>query len=193
MRPPRIIKPYVISFARQVVRSIDIELGYIPCAPLDRLSDGDCFPTIEARVSSHGGQAVIGWAIWERAKVLIEAEFHSVWQSPDGVLHDIVPRTEPIPRILFLRDPHRRYQGRQVNNIRKPLAHDKDVKEFVRIFDTAHRLWNEGELAEYHGQVDLMKHPKILAIEREKEAICMKIEQRYGPWQFEDAVASTSL
>jgi hypothetical protein len=192
MRPPKIIKPYVTSFARFVVREVDVDLGYIFCTPNDRLSDGDCFPCIDQRVASMGGEAVLGWAIWERPKVFIEAEFHAVWKSPEGVLHDIVPRRLPVQRILFLRDPHRRYNGVQVNNFRRALTHNKDVKELIRIFDTAHRLWNEGELAEYHGELDLMKHPKLLAIERDKRAICEKIDKMYGPWLFEDVAKTAS-
>ena len=129
MSPPRIIKPYVKSFARQVVNTAgDVELSYLPCVPLNRLSDGDCFPCVEEHAKTNGGVPVLGWAIWEYPKAFIEAEFHSVWQAPDGKLHDVVPRQEPPVRILFVRDPRRLYSGRQVDNIRKPLTNDKAVR-----------------------------------------------------------------
>lgn len=185
MRPPKIIKPYVTSFARNVTGMVDVHLTYIACTPLNRLSDSDCFPFVESHIAEHGGERVIGWVIWERPKVFMEAEFHAVWKAPDGSLHDIVPRRLPIPRILFLCDPRRHYKGVQVNNVRKALTNDKNVKEFIRVFDLSHRLYNEGDLAEYHGPINLLEHPKLYAIEREKAAICQKIDQSYGPWTCE--------
>ena len=37
MRPPKLIKPYVASFSRQVIGTVDAMPFYIPCAPLHDL------------------------------------------------------------------------------------------------------------------------------------------------------------
>jgi len=60
----------------------------------------DCFPIVAEQVAAEGGQQVFGWALWELPGVFIEAEFHSVWQSPAGELVDIVPRVRPFVSVL---------------------------------------------------------------------------------------------
>jgi hypothetical protein len=56
------------------------------------------------RVREHGGKRINGWMIWE-ADDFDEAEFHCVWQNPDGQLVDVTPRVDREERILFLADP----------------------------------------------------------------------------------------
>lgn len=177
------IKPYVESFARQVVNTTgSVDLSYLPCAPLNRLSDSDCFPWIEEHAKTNGGMPVLGWAIWEYPKAFIEAEFHSVWQSPDGMLHDLVPRHQPPIRILFVRDPRRRYSGRQVDNIRKPLTNDKDVKELLLLHSRMFKLQNEGDLADYHGSMEGKITPEMIAVDQQQQVVEEKILKRYGAW-----------
>ena len=43
----------------------------------------------------------MGWRIWEWYGVMIEAEFHTIWESSDGILHDITPAPQEIGRTLF--------------------------------------------------------------------------------------------
>ena len=183
MRPPKIIKPYVKAFARQIIRTNgDVDLYYIECTPLQGLPKGECFPIVEEHAKANGGCGVLGWAIWERPKVFIEAELHMVWETPDKTLKDIATRQAPTRRILFLRDPNRRYDGRQMDNVRKALTHDKDVKHFLSLFQRKHRLWNEGELADYHGDMADEITPEMIKIEEEIAMFEMKITQRYGIW-----------
>ena len=125
---------------------------------------------------------MLGWAIWEYPKVFIEAEFHSVWQAPDGVLHDLVPRQQPPVRILFVRDPRRRYVGRQVDNVRKPLTNDKNVKEFLALQGRMFALQNEGDLADYHGPLEDIITPEMIAIDQQQQFVQQKIVERYGAW-----------
>jgi hypothetical protein len=183
MKPPRIIKPHVEAFARKVIGTSGIvELSYLPCRPLNRISDGDCFPWVEDHAKTNGGMPVLGWAIWEFPKVFIEAEFHSVWLAPDGVLHDIVPRQQPPIRILFVRDPRRRYLGRQVDNVRKALTHDKNVEEFLRLKHKMFRLQNEGDLADYHGPIESILTREMIAVDEQEQLVGQKLFNRYGPW-----------
>jgi hypothetical protein len=128
--------------------------------------------------SAHRGDQVIGWTIWEWPRVLIEAEFHCVWRQSDGTLLDITPKPVQVPRILFLPDPVRRYQARQVDNIRKPLDRDPAIKRFCDLSAKYHRAVNEGDLAEYHGPVTLSEQATRDEIEREQ--LKMLLVRRYG-------------
>src|SRR5690242_4702886 len=65
----------------------------------------------------HGGPQA-GWIISEHVGArFIEAQFHNVWRSPDGVLRDVTPRADLEQRIMFVPDPVRQirlveYEGR---------------------------------------------------------------------------------
>ncbi len=131
MRPPKLIKPYVLKFCRRVVNAA--EPVYVPCEPLPQAPANACFPLVERQVAEAGGECVFGWAIWEWPKVFIEAEFHAVWRRPDGAQIDVAPKPLRIPRVLFLPDHHRVYRGRQVDNIRWPLSDDKHVARFCAV------------------------------------------------------------
>lgn len=82
MRPPKLIKPYVISFCRSVVS--DPKPVYVPLRPLDGAAENACFSILPPPVAQHGGEQVNGWSIWEWPRVFIEAEFHAVWRQPDA-------------------------------------------------------------------------------------------------------------
>ena len=73
------------------------------------------------KVEKNGGGFQYGWQIWEWPDVMIEAEFHAVWNSPQGILIDITPKQIDTHKILFLPDANRTYEGKQVNNFRQPL------------------------------------------------------------------------
>lgn len=127
---------------------------------------------------------VVGWAIWEFPKVMLEAEFHGVWQAPSGNLLDLMPREHLSPSsILFLRDVNRIYQGLQVDNLWVPLSKDKDIDRFIRLQGKRFRLVNKGEL-KYQAEARLTGEAKLRyeMNEAEIEGICNVLCQRYGPW-----------
>lgn len=187
MRPPKLIKPYVMTFARQVRRGTGGAPFYVPCSPLQGVAQNECFSVVERHVAEHGGTRLIGWAVWERPRVYIEAEFHAIWRRPDGAHIDLAPRRLPIPRILFLADQHRKHDGTQVDNVRKPLTKDKDVQRFLQLRAEYFRLINEGDLKHQFGKIPAT--PELLANVKEASAIEQKIVQRYGLWLHESAAA----
>jgi hypothetical protein len=87
----------------------------------------DCFLNVADKVSKDGGQLVHGWTIWEWAGVMIEAEFHAVWESPSGERVDITPKADGEDRILFLPDPGRTWSGEYVDNVRHSLIQPPSV------------------------------------------------------------------
>lgn len=50
-----------------------------------------------------GGRRVHGWALWQFGSQ-IDAEYHSVWETPDGNLVDVTPPKFGGDRVLFIRD-----------------------------------------------------------------------------------------
>jgi hypothetical protein len=99
-------------------------------------------------------RAVIGWSIWELPGVFIEAEFHSIWRSPDGAFIDITPRKSQTERVLFLIDPHRTYEGRPLNNIRHALTQEPVLLEWFNALDAKFELLNRGNRAFEHGEIN---------------------------------------
>jgi hypothetical protein len=79
--------------------------AFLPFTQVDRrYIAGQCHANVLHRVRGHGGKRVNGWMIWESV-IMDDAEFHSVWQSPDGTLIDITPRKDKEKLVLFLPDP----------------------------------------------------------------------------------------
>ncbi|WP_157956920.1 zinc chelation protein SecC [Salinicola aestuarinus] len=151
MKVPDISKPYVRRFCESVVPRARPER--VKHQPLVDAEAAECFRVVEAHVAANGGEAVIGWAIWEWRKVMIEAEFHAVWRDPNGKLLDLTPQGFKPPRILFVPDPQRQYEGVQVNNIRRPLREDERITRYIDLWQQRFELLNEGDLANQHGLV----------------------------------------
>jgi hypothetical protein len=187
MRPPKLIKPYVVSFARQVIRLDNASPFYVRCSPVQGAIQNECFSVVEEYVAQHKGISVIGWAIWERPRVFIEAEFHAIWCAPNGDYVDISPREFPSSRILFVCDPRRKHNGLQVDNVRKALCKDKDVHRFLFLRSEYFRLSNKGDLKHQFGDIPVT--PELLANVEEAIALEDKIDRRYGPWLPETIIA----
>jgi hypothetical protein len=154
-RPPKIIKPYVRAFCRKVLgTSSPVEPVFVRHRPA-YAEQNMCFPAVAARVAAQGGKMVFGWAIFERPKVLIEAIFHAVWQTPGGDLLDISPLPVLFESILFLPDARRVYQGVQIDSIRQPLTQDKDIDRLLFLFREKFRMENAGNLKPYTGKFEI--------------------------------------
>jgi hypothetical protein len=74
---------------------------YVDVVPDDGANINECFPNVSKKVKTVGGSRIIGWQIY-KTDILIEAEFHAVWQSDDNKLFDITPKNIPCSKILFL-------------------------------------------------------------------------------------------
>jgi hypothetical protein len=134
----------------------DREAVYVEVAPLESAAVDDCFPLVDHTVESRGGQAVVGWSLWELPSLFLEAEFHCVWRNPEGKLLDIAPKKSATSRILFLPDGRRKYEGRQVNNVRRVLSADPVLLQYLETFDAEFSLMNRGDRVAQHGEVHLV-------------------------------------
>jgi len=120
----------------------------------------ECFVNLERKIKRDGGKIQLGWAIWYLPGILMEAEFHAVWISPEGKLIDISPRPIQFKDIMFLPDTNIVYRGKQIDNIRIPLNKDPKVKEYIRLCEEFFKIINEGELAFKHGPISI-PHDRI--------------------------------
>jgi len=139
------------ELVRQIVPNetpIYVDVQAITHAPND-----ECFVLVPEQIKRNGGEAAIGWALWEWPSLFVEAEFHSVWRAPNGSLLDVTPKKSPTQKILFLPDPSRPYEGRQVNNVRMPVSRSPAVLEFLRVSDAEYEFMNRGERAVQHGYI----------------------------------------
>ena len=106
----------------------------------------ECFPAVEEKIKKDGGSQALGWQIW-KTEILVEAEFHAVWKSPEGVLKDITPKQIRIPKILFLPDPRAKYNGTQVDNVRLNITQNRLVDDFIELSKAIFRMENKGSRA----------------------------------------------
>jgi SEC-C motif len=111
--------------------------------------ESDCFPTVDRKAQQEGGRRILGWQIWQ-TKLLIEAEFHAIWESPEGDLLDITPKPIALTHILFIPDSEANYEGRQIGNIRLNITGNALVDEFISIHDCLFRISNRGERADQY-------------------------------------------
>lgn len=115
----------------------------------------ECFINVSKKVLSNGGRAIIGWAIWELPKIIIEAQFHSIWESPEGKFVDITPRKGNFDKVLFIEDPNLTYEGYQRNNVRIPLYQFEPIRDFIAIEDRKYEILNKNERRFQHGKIKL--------------------------------------
>lgn len=120
---------------------------YVPIRPEMDAILGECFPNVQAKIEKDGGAVVPGWNIVEFPGLLLEAEYHGIWQSPDGELMDVSPSPLNADSILFLPDPKRQYEGRQVCNRFLSVAGNPSVDEIIRLRQRIFEIHNQGARA----------------------------------------------
>ena len=135
---PRVITPEIKNLCNEIVpngKIIEVPVMWDSPAPQNQ-----CFHNVNHVVDKIGGKCVTGWAIWQWANILIEAEAHAIWQSPDDTLIDITPHNLQEQTILFLPDKSVRYYGKQIPSKRKALTNSKLVKEFIHIREEIEKI-----------------------------------------------------
>ena len=164
-------KDYVQSFCEELDSAM--AAVSVPCQPAAGRDFGECFTVVERKVAEAGGKFVLGWAIWERPGIWLEAELHAVWQNPEGELIDIVPRAVRFKAIAFLPDSKGLSYARQVDNVRQPLSPDPRTVRLIELCKEEFALLNEGDLADQFGAITLPPDGlrKYNSIQRERAEI----------------------
>jgi hypothetical protein len=71
----------------------------------------NCHFNIWVQCDKAGGEPQHGWLLAEDAvEDFAEAQFHTVWRSPDGRLLDMTPRADGEKRVMFVPDAGRSIQ-----------------------------------------------------------------------------------
>ncbi|MCS4509954.1 hypothetical protein [Xylophilus ampelinus] len=173
--------------AIQGALAIETEPVYITVHPAEGAVCDECFPNVSSQVERNGGQQVLGWTVWELPGAFYEAEFHAVWEQPDGSLVDVTPKRYEARRILFLIDGKARYEGRQVNSLRIPVSRDPAVLDFIKASNAEFEILNEGDRSTQHGQIalsgsDLNRYDAIQQMKVDSFLKLRRVVRDIGPY-----------
>lgn len=148
----------------------DIELIVLDIEPESGAMESDCTEIVRRKVEREGGRIIYGWQIW-KSDILVEAEFHAVWETPEGELKDVTPKPPQFNQILFLEDETLTYEGKQIDNVRINITNNKLVDYFIEAWKKYYRLMNRGDRALLHGQefIDSLNEKDIVEIENIKK------------------------
>jgi hypothetical protein len=122
----------------------------VDVVPEEYSVENECFPNVQEKIKRDGGKQIIGWQAW-KTKIIIEAEFHAIWESKNGTLVDVTPKKIPIAQGLFfptslktfLPDPQRKYEGYQVDNVRLNITDNLIVDDFIKMAKTEFSFLNQ--------------------------------------------------
>jgi len=142
---PLAISEPILDLCRSICGSEDPV--YVEHSPESYAQVNECFPAMDRKVQECGGKVHYGWQLWEWPNVLLEAEFHAVWLSPENKLLDITPKPFKVEKILFLPDRSMRYEGKQIDNKRVPLSNNPITRDFIGICEAIFRIQNKGDRA----------------------------------------------
>ena len=121
----------------------DTDPVYIPVSVMEWSMPKECFPNVQRMVQEHGGKQINGWAIWQWANILVEAEAHSVWENSEGQLIDITPHDNGEREILFLRDDNMVYSMEQIGSIRIALTDSPLAAELIELSEKTEEIMGE--------------------------------------------------
>ena len=150
---PKDIFPYVSDFCNNITSSF--KPFFLTPTPAKGSEVGWCTEIVRSKVERDGGKPILGWRIWEWYGIMIEAEFHMIWESPSGEIFDLTPTPDNEESILFLRDDSLVYEDKQIDNIRKSLINNAEVDDFIQVNELIFKLMNKDKLTFQHGFIEL--------------------------------------
>ena len=122
------------------------DVRFVQHRPEPESEQNDCFPTVQHKIDADGGKMILGWQIWQTV-LLVEAEFHAVWEGPNGEWFDLTPKPFELEQIYFLSDSTLSYNGAQRNNVRLNITSNSIVDEYIAIHDIIFSMMNRGQRA----------------------------------------------
>ncbi len=137
---------------------------YVKIDPQEYSQENECFFNVKAHIEKNGGSLVCGWFIVEFQNIMLEAQFHGIWESSESQHLDVTPHQLNVKQNLFLPDENMQYDfsnpDKVICNKRFPLT-DNDLIHCL--FNTLYKihklkekyphglsLWTEGDTAELY-------------------------------------------
>ncbi|WP_437191365.1 hypothetical protein [Planctomicrobium sp. SH527] len=105
---------------------------YVKVRPVPDAVPNNCHMNVKQHIDEYGGTSMSGWIDWQ-SPLLLQAEFHTNWISPDGEIVDITPKEEGESRILFLPDQRQKWPGRFVPGHYKARRLLPNLDKLIRI------------------------------------------------------------
>lgn len=142
--PSRPITVQIFTFCKKLDPST--RPIFVPVRVEEKCERRDCIANVQRKVAAAGGEALQGWNLTIWPKVVLHAQFHSVYVGPDGVRVDITPNEYNQSEILFLPDSKRTFRGERIKSERLALTDDKDIDQLIELDEDKDRL-EESHLA----------------------------------------------
>lgn len=144
---------------------------FVDVRPAQKALINECYENVRKQVKEEKGKIVYGWQVWEWPNVMIEAEFHAIWNQSNGGFLDITPKSEEIDQILFLPSDNI-YRNQQINSIRRALKDDKLIHDFIQAAEDEFEFMNRGSRKGKHklslSQQEAKEYKEILNRKAEK-------------------------
>lgn len=183
MATPDISAPHVMAFCQEHFPGGRARL--VPVRPTPGAIPSECFPNVQHHIEKKGGRLVLGWHLWEIPGLLLEAEFHGVWESPKGGLVDITPTLPGFEeaKIVFVPRRMARLDPKTPDNLRCLLSDDPDLARMCELKAKVVELWNRAKPEPNGGPnaFSLSREDAMVleAIQREHTGVMERLSERY--------------
>jgi hypothetical protein len=132
---PEKITPEILEFCNRISEGTSI---YLEVQSLPTSEAKECIRNVKNYISHNGGSIQYGYRIWTWGQIMVEAELHAVWVSPDGDFVDITPADEKT--VLFLPDNSITYEGVRIDNIRSALINEPIVHDLIKVLNQIYEI-----------------------------------------------------
>lgn len=174
------ISEKILELCNMVVPGAEPE--YIPVEVQTWSRPMECFHNVQRIVREQRGAQINGWAIWQWANILIEAEAHAIWESPEGKLIDITPHDNGEKEILFLRDCNMVYSGQSIGNVRLALTDSPIAAELIALSEKTESIMCSYKPGTMIPLLELQQ--RLLPLKKRRTAIMETLNQKVGPNAF---------
>ena len=123
---------------------VNSPLQKVPIIPDSEATIDNCFPNVLLKIKKHGGEIIYGWEIM-LTNLLIEAQRHAIWKSPEGNFLDITPRNYSTNNCNFIEDNNLTYNVQVPDNIRINITKNPVVDHLILVAETIVKLYQTGE------------------------------------------------